>query len=173
MKKQKVVFAYFYLLSISMFAFSQEISINDYKIVISKTNLQLGDFPTKYTFSGKHSNPILDTDFKRKYRTIINSKAKENPNFNGKYCIVEFGYGSSVHYYFIIDLETGVVFNGMTNEFGIQYSIDSRLLIINPSEPIIEYWNEEKTIPIRCKTSYVLFENGDFIHLLNVNPGKE
>jgi hypothetical protein len=48
--------------------------------------------------------PILDTLNKRNYRTIITNASKQYPNFDEKYRIVEFGYGSGAQMFFIIDL---------------------------------------------------------------------
>jgi hypothetical protein len=58
-------------------------------------------------------SPILDSEDKREYRTILREESKSGPNFNGHYRIVHWGLGTGVMEWAIINLKTGkVTMNG-------------------------------------------------------------
>ena len=86
------------------------------------------------------------------------------PDFNGKYKIAQFGVGTMANGFFIINLETGAVTEGFAFEFALDYSIDSKLIIRNPKETILDFWKDElkdgEEIPEWCVTEYYLFEDG-------------
>lgn len=153
----------------AMLCFAEpELRSGDYKTLVSTITLNFEDFPAVKSWSGKHCEPVLDTDLKKQYRTLIKQNAAEEPNFNGIYRIAMFGAGTGWHGFFVINLESGIVTEGIFNEFGLEYSKDSRMLVVNPPETILDYWQDEEYIPARAFSSYLLFEEGQFIKLLDV-----
>ncbi|MBO7638936.1 MAG: hypothetical protein J6S91_08170 [Treponema sp.] len=121
------------------------------------------DYPSSLTWNGTNAQPILDTDSKKNYRTIITEASQLPPDFNGKYKIASFGAGTMANGSFIINLETGVVTEGPTFEYSLDYSINSNLIIRNPKEDILNFWKDElgeaDEIPRWSITEYYLFED--------------
>ena len=166
MKKLFLILLAFFCMQ---FCFSQNmLSIRDYKTLSGAISLKFEDFPTAKQWNGKRATPVLDTDLKKTYRTLIRKNAEEEPNFNGIYRIAEFGAGTGWHGFFVINLETGSVTEGIFNDLGLEYTKDSRLIIVNPPDVILDYWQDEEFVPIRAKSIYALFENESFINILEV-----
>ena len=121
------------------------------------------DFPSDFKWNGTNAEPILDTDLKQKYRTIITEASRMQPDFNGKYKIAQFGAGTMANSFFIINLETGVVTGGFAFEFALDYSIDSKLIIRNPKEAVLDFWKDEleagEEMPAWCVSEFYLFED--------------
>ena len=92
------------------------------------------------------------------------------PDFNGKYKIAEFGAGTMANGFFIINLETGVVTEGFSFELGLDYSLNSNIIIKNPEKEVRDFWKDEVKnggkIPEWCNTEYYLFED-DELKVLN------
>ena len=165
----KRLFAVVILVLGTMLCFAEpELRSVDYQKLVNAVTLKFEDFPAVKNWNGKRCAPVLDTDFKKQYRTLIKQNAADEPNFNGIYRIAEFGAGTGWHGFFVINLETGIVTEGIFNEFGLEYSKDSRMLVVNPSATILDYWQDEEYIPARAFSSYLLFEDGQFIKLLDV-----
>ena len=153
----------------AMLCFAEpELRSCDYQTLVNNISLKFEDFPSAKQWNGKHTAPVLDTDLKKQYRTLIRQNAAEEPNFNGIYRIAMFGAGTGWHGFFVINLETGIVTEGIFNEFGLEFSKDSRMLVVNPPETILDYWQDEEYIPVRAFSSYLLFEEEQFIKLLDV-----
>lgn len=166
MKKLFLILLAFFCMQ---FCFSQNmLSIRDYKTLSGAISLKFEDFPTAKQWNGKRVAPVLDTDLKKTYRTLIRKNAEEEPNFNGIYRIAEFGAGTGWHGFFVINLETGSVTEGIFNDLGLEYTKDSRLIIVNPPDVILDYWQDEEFVPIWAKSIYALFENESFIKILEV-----
>lgn len=121
------------------------------------------DFPSEFKWNGTNAEPVLDTDLKKSYRTIITEASRMPPDFNGKYKIAQFGVGTMANGFFIINLETGAVTEGFAFEFALDYSIDSKLIIRNPKETILDFWKDElkdgEEIPEWCITEYYVFKD--------------
>ncbi|MCR5386006.1 MAG: hypothetical protein K6E69_02700 [Treponema sp.] len=121
-------------------------------------------------WTGENAKPILDTDTKKNYETIITKDSLMEPDFNGKYKIAQFGAGTMANGFFIINLETGVVTEGFTFEFALDYSLDSNIIIRNPEKEILDYWKDElkddEEIPEWCITEYYVFKD-DKLMLIN------
>ncbi len=134
------------------------------------------DFPSDFKWNGTNAEPILDTDLKQKYRTIITEASRMQPDFNGKYKIAQFGAGTMANSFFIINLETGVVTGGFAFEFALDYSIDSKLIIRNPKETILDYWKDGlkdgEEIPGWCITEYYLFEDDKLTLIKRLEPNE-
>ena len=92
----------------------------------------------------------------RRYKTVItDTYKKKSLNFGGHYCFVEWGCGSPCQQSALIDLRTGIVYDGVGAGYGYDYKENSRMLIVNPidsgefylncaaCEPEIFIWNEK------------------------------
>ena len=172
MNKNTIVLAL--LTFVASLAFSQQaLTSGEYKIIASGITLSFSDFPTTNSWNGKNAVPILDTGQKHEYRTVISNAAKEPPNFDGKYKVVEFGCGTACQHFFIIDLGTGIVFDGRTTSFGAKYQLNSRLLIADPMVEIEKYWSGQKTVANWSITRYYLFGETGLRKILEINNAKE
>jgi len=121
------------------------------------------DFPSDEKWNGKNVAPVLDTETKKNYKTVITEASRLPPDFNGKYKIAQYGAGTMANGFFIINLETGIVTEGFTFELALDYSIDSKLIIRNPKAAVLDFWHDEleagREIPGWCITEYYLFED--------------
>jgi len=100
----------------------------------------------------KYSSNILA----RQFKTRITTTYKEsNVNFGGHYIFVEWGCGSPCQMSALVDVETGIVYDGVSAGSGYEFKRNSRMLIVNPTdsgefylnlpccEPEIHVWNEK------------------------------
>ncbi|MBP5451054.1 MAG: hypothetical protein J6Y16_02335 [Treponema sp.] len=169
MKKTAIVLV---LLSIVFLNGHSETTFKDYKKICDSVKLELSAFPKDSEWNGKRKTPVLDTAQKKNYKTIILEAAKQKPNFNGKYRIVTYGAGTMANSFFIIDLETGIVTEGFTFEFNLEYSVDSRMIIRNSPSEIIEFWepeiSEDDYIPDWSITEYYIFSDNSFTKVLEI-----
>ena len=97
------------------------------------------------------SNPMA-----RQFRTAIRKGYKNGINFGGHYCLIEWGCGSPCHDCVLVDVKTGIVYNGVSTAYGYDFKKESRMIIGSPpgtdgfylagtSEvPSIFIWNEQK-----------------------------
>jgi hypothetical protein len=135
MKKYCVLF----LSLIWSFAFSQtsnSSSFEDFRV----DSLFTGEkYPINY-----NSNPTA----KRFKTRITDTYRKEGLNFGGHYCFVEWGCGSPCQASVIVDLKTGIVYDGLNAALGYEYRKESRMIIVNPKDTtgffkLCPYCNEE------------------------------
>ena len=140
----------------------------------SKPENTVTSIESNQTWNGTNAEPVLDTETKKNYRTIITEASRMPPDFNGKYKIAQFGAGTMANGFFIINLETGEVTEGFAFEFALDYSIDSKLIIRNPKEAILDFWKDElkdgEEIPDWCITEYYIFEDGKLTLLKRLEP---
>jgi len=154
----------------NIFYYEHEVNYETLSLLIENIKIEFNHFPTKNIWEKKKITPIFDTDSKRNFISIITDGSKKEPNFNGKYRIVEFGVGSGVQSFFIIDLNNGIVYEGVTSSFGIKYTLDSNLIIKNDPEIILEYWKDlEGTIPNWIEIEYYIWQNNQLKKILSVN----
>ena len=103
------------------------------------------DFAVTNIFKGKPAAVDLSGNPQaRHYRTELRRQAAEGPDFAGHYKIAIWGCGSSCAAFAIVDSQTGrvyftpelpyVTWTGYEGtNFGLQYRIDSRLLVLHGS----------------------------------------
>lgn len=104
---------------------------------------KFGDFPVNGALSGPSHLPILSTPFQRNFRSQIRGQAGPPPDFAGGYRIAQWGCGSSCVSIVVINLKTGVVYDGPFEILGygsllryeggddeIEYRAVSRLLVV-------------------------------------------
>jgi len=168
---KKISLTLFLVILIISKIYSAEITWGELKLIAENTKINNSMYLTKNTWNKKYYSPIIDTEIKRKYHTIIDKNSRLNPNFDGKYRIIEFGFGSNAQYFFIIDLNSGVVYEGKESSFGIKYSIDSSLIIINPIENM-DWGNDNEIVPSYSSTVYINWDGQNFNTLIILNELK-
>jgi hypothetical protein len=95
----------------------------------------------------------------RQYRTVITEAYdKEGLNFGGHCCFAYWGCGSNCQSSVLVDLLTGIVYEGPDSGNGYIFRKDSRLLIADPpdsagfysmnnrGEPRVYVWNERQKV---------------------------
>ncbi|HCC05674.1 TPA: hypothetical protein DEP58_05255 [Patescibacteria group bacterium] len=69
------------------------------------------------------------------HKRILSEGLKRGPTFAGKFTVVEWGCGSNCQQHAVLDVESGlVVAYGPQTEYGVEYSLDSTLLVTNPKD---------------------------------------
>jgi hypothetical protein len=107
---------------------AQRPSFDDFHVTVEQVARPRLDFS---------SNPIA-----RRYRTVLREAIRAGPNFAGHFALAEWGCGSPCGVFAIVDLKSGAVFHDpeLINSRGLDFKIDSRLLIVNPLEAGQELW---------------------------------
>lgn len=108
----------------------------------------VGDVPETPTFEAHPVDPsslgepapvdLSSHPRARRFRTVLSRGAAEGPNFAGHYTVVSWGCGTMCQEFMIVDARTGRVFDGRTTALGIEYQLESDLLVINPPERAAE-----------------------------------
>lgn len=89
------------------------------------------------------------------FRTRLTEGVQEGPNFAGHYTVVSWGCGTMCAQFVIIDAETGTIFNPEQGfETGIEYRLDSRLLVLNPINEVKNVYPDASMIPEWLTTQY-------------------
>lgn len=121
------------------------------------------------------SNPIG-----AQFKTKISEGYTDQPNFAGKYTIISWGCGASCGAFVIVDSTTGKIYGDYLSEkltdggasYGMDFNIDSNLIIINPSqESNPEYFEDmDEHVKENLKkekglypTKYFKWENNELI----------
>jgi ankyrin repeat protein len=119
---------------------------------------QFEDFPLARIYKGAparvdlSSNPIT-----REYRTRIREGTRKGTNFAGHFTVVSWGCGSNCETIAIVDALTGRVYDGIGDERGADYKINSSLIIADPGRPADVNGDDPTTkLPVRY---YVWQEN--------------
>ena len=125
-------------------AIAQQHSFKHYRVSIFRGH------PARVIIKG---NPLAE-----QYKTIISDTYKSTAymrtwhgatglNFGGHYCFAYWGCGSNCQDGAIVDLKTGIVYQGLTAAMGYDFKVNSRLVIVNPGQTIdscavcaSEYW---------------------------------
>ena len=124
------------------YKFEPYISFNDFKVN--------GIYKGQKSAINYNSNSIA-----KQYKTRITDTYKsEGLNFAGHYCFVFWGCGSSCQSSAIVDLANGKVYDGPSGSLRYSFKINSKMLIVNPTDssgfyddcaycyPEIWLWNE-------------------------------
>lgn len=84
----------------------------------------------------------LEPDFSifkdaEQYSRIITAALRKGPTFAGRFTVAEWGCGSTCQQHAVIDVPSGlVVAFGPQTEYGIEYSLESTLLVTNPVDKL-------------------------------------
>jgi hypothetical protein len=92
----------------------------------------------------------------RRYRSALGAGAAAGPNFAGHLTVVTWGCGTLCQEFMIVDARTGEVHEGRTTHVGVEYRLDSRLLVVNPPARAAE----AGCPPERCVPQYLAW-NGE------------
>lgn len=126
------------------------------------------NYPAEVTRTTGPVKPILERGtFSWMFRTRIrNAAAEVPPNFAGHYILEQWGCGSSCQMGALIDALTGKVYELPLSAWGVDYRIDSNLLIVNPIDP------EDEFVPLNITTEYFVWTGSKFqeIHSVKVAP---
>jgi hypothetical protein len=123
--------------------FKPYIRFSDFEVQIERNHTKA---PIKFS-----SNPTA-----RMFKTRIREGYQDGVNFGGHYCFIEWGCGSPCHESAIVDINTGIVYDGPSTAYGYDFKKGSRMIVGSPpgsdgfylagtSEvPSIYIWNESK-----------------------------
>ena len=142
----------------TLYSDNQIIMLGDIQEIVSfgifkkfKFKSQFNDFKVENIFKGKLANPNFSTDPDAKYfiTRIKDGCEYTGVNFAGHYTIVEWGCGAACQEMAIVDRINGniifsqIPFDTADGHCGIEYKLDSRMLIVN-TEPLSESSEYEK-----------------------------
>jgi hypothetical protein len=130
------------------------------------TDALMAKYPAGAPYKGKPAAvDLFSHKDARTYRTVLREKAQEGPNFAGHMTVVEIGCGSSCVMVLLVDARDGRVHLGpdVFPTIGVEYRLDSRLLVTNPPEAVSKYEGPA----YRSQTAYYLWSNG---RLTEVKP---
>ncbi len=87
-------------------------------------------------------------EYKKKFITVTKEGVKEEGvNFAGKFCFVSWGCGSPCQTSAVVDMESGMVYNGLPSAVGYKFKKNSRIIIVNPLEDSTNYYNKHRWVP--------------------------
>lgn len=127
-----------------------------YVAVKFKQYIRFSDFLTKIT-NNQITAPInySSNPLSKEFKTAITKAYKLGVNFGGHYTFAEWGCGSPCQMSVLVDVKTGVVYDGVSGSYGYDYKKNSLMLIVNPPgsdgfylncagcEPLIYIWDEK------------------------------
>lgn len=86
-------------------------------------------------------------EFKKTYITTIKEGIQqEGVNFAGSFCFVSWGCGSPCKLSAVVDMKTGIVYNGLPSAIGYKFKKESEIIIVNPSYQR-NYYSKHSTSP--------------------------
>ena len=106
----------------------------------------------KFEVTVKNLNLNKELNFKKnKHRktfiTAIKEGVKrEGVNFAGKFCFVYWGCGSPCQSSVVVDMESGIIYNGLPSSLGYKFKKNSRILIVNPPEAPTNYYFKNRGV---------------------------
>jgi hypothetical protein len=73
--------------------------------------------------------------YKKSFITVTKEGVKDNGvNFAGHFCFVYWGCGSPCKLSAVVDMKTGIVYNGLSGETGYKFKKTSKVIIVNPPD---------------------------------------
>lgn len=97
----------------------------------------------------------------RKYRTVLREGTRAAPNFAGRYSLVLWGCGTECQTFAIVDRASGRIVDWGNSGFGVEFRVESRLLVVDP----IDAANESLASRLGRRTRYYLLEKGSLTEL--------
>ncbi|HRH59366.1 MAG TPA: hypothetical protein PL045_02290 [Chitinophagaceae bacterium] len=126
-------------------------SINKKKYFVTAEKIQLQE---KLDFS--------NYEYKKKYITVTKEGVqKQGVNFAGHFCFVYWGCGSPCKLSAVVDMKTGIVYNGVPSSIGYAFEKNSKVIVVNP--PDSSGWYNKNT-PHHIPTQYV-WTDKEFIEM--------
>ena len=151
-------------------AFSQDLTFEEMQSIVQNINIDFSLFPTQNTWNNEYHPPLINTRDKREFRELLVTESRQPPNFDGRYRIVEYDADPNIKlkYFFIIDLNTGLVYDRLFRiSHEIKYSIESSMIIMNPIESMDDEPNEFRSSD--NKIVYAKWNGQSFSFLLFIN----
>jgi hypothetical protein len=101
---------------------------------------KFADYPAGEIFRGKPAAPSFASDPDAwSFRTRLREGAAKGPNFAGHYTIVSWTNGTDCQTTVIVDARNGAVFfTGLESSLGADFRLDSRLIVVNPPQAMLE-----------------------------------
>lgn len=111
------------------------------------------DFPISRIYKGVPAPVNLSSNpTARSFRTRLRQEARKGPNFAGHYTVASWGCGSNCESITIVDALTGRVYDGIGDDRGADFKINSNLMIADPAYPPEGLAYEDNTsdkLPVR------------------------
>lgn len=85
-------------------------------------------------------------EYKKTFITATKDGVEEGVNFSGKFCFVYWGCGSPCQMSAVVDMESGIVYNGLPSAVGYKFKKESKILIVNPPDST-NYYNKHRWVP--------------------------
>lgn len=86
-------------------------------------------------------------EYKKMFITATKEGVKEyGVNFAGKFCFVSWGCGSPCQTSAVVDMESGIVYNGLPSAVGYKFKKNSKILIVNPPDST-NYYSKHRWVP--------------------------
>lgn len=107
------------------------------------------DYPVTEFYSGVIPDNLDFSKFRygKKFITVTTDFAKKGTSFAGHYAFARWGCGSNCQMSAVVDLKTGIVYDGPDATHGYEYNSSSRLLIVNPPDSSGLYYPCSYCIP--------------------------
>ena len=111
------------------------------------------DFSASSKLRGKPAHPVLRTAIEHEYRTTIRSAARSGPNFDGHYAVALYGCGSGCHGFFVIDLQSGAIFDPPFKSVNFHYPRRNAFVDSDP-----DWWCFPRVIEFRRDSALLIVE---------------
>jgi len=115
---------------------------------------QFRSFPAKSVFRGVPARvDFASSPGSRMFRTRLIQGAARGPNYAGNLTVVSWGCGTNCLTVAVLSARSGKILTFLQTCGGIDYKLDSTLLIANPPDP------SPNAYPAACKTEFYEFAN--------------
>ena len=126
-------------------------------------NFNFDHFPTEKEVLDNYIVDFSTNPDAEEFRTRITEKVEEGPNFAGRYVYVEWGCGARCGAGAVVDPESGeIVEFGILNSHGVDYELESKLLIVNPPSSL-EYLDEGMLLEEEVTQYFLMSDEGLFL----------
>jgi hypothetical protein len=111
------------------------------------------DFPITSIYKGVPAPVDFSSSPESKqFKTVLKNGAAKGPNFAGSFTVVSWGCGTNCLEVAILSAESGKILSRLSTCGGVDYKLESALLISNPLDPDTMY-------PAGCKTEFYQWTN--------------
>ena len=103
------------------------------------------------------------------FRTRLRAGLQAGPNFAGKFVVVTHGCGTSCQVNWIVDLETGRIVDQLRTSLGIEYRLDSHLIVTDMYVANMEGDVESLVCSyLADEVGYYVLENDDLLKIASL-----
>ena len=105
--------------------------------------LDFSRYPAEKAIQEPYAEPMIVSPEAKHFRTVIRNGAQGEPDFAGRFRVVQWGCGSNCHLYALIDKKNGSVYMAdLGAALGAHFQLDSNLFVVDPPEMIETDWPE-------------------------------